>query len=62
MKVRVDTELCVGCGLCASTCPEVFEMQDDKAVAKAGGKVSSEDENNCKQAKDECPVEAIIIE
>lgn len=61
MKVRVDAELCVGCGLCVNTCPDVFEMQDDKAVVKSGT-VSSEAEGECRQAKDDCPVEAIIIE
>jgi len=32
VKVKVDPELCVACGLCAETVPEVFEMEDDKAV------------------------------
>ncbi len=61
MKVRVDAELCVGCNLCVDSCPEVFEMKDDKAIVKTDA-VSSENEDCCKQSKDECPVEAIIIE
>jgi len=61
MKVKVDPDLCVGCGLCVSTCPEVFEIQGDKAVVKIKGDVPAGSENTCKQAKDECPVEAIII-
>lgn len=61
MKIRVDADLCVGCGLCVNTCPEVFEMSDDKAVASVSI-VTAENEDSCKQAKDECPVEAIIIE
>jgi len=61
MKVKVDAELCVGCGLCANSCPDVFEMQEDKAIVK-GDSVAAESEDCCKQSKDECPVEAIIIE
>ena len=34
MRVTVDEETCIGCGLCAETCPEVFEMNDDKARVK----------------------------
>ena len=29
MKVTIDRDLCTGCELCATTCPDVFEMDDD---------------------------------
>jgi ferredoxin len=61
MKVKVDADLCVGCGLCINTCPDVFEMKEDKAVVKMKA-VPAANEDAVKQAKDECPVEAIIIE
>ena len=32
-KVSVDKDLCIGCGLCADTCAEVFHLEDD---GKAG--------------------------
>jgi len=60
MKVSVDQDLCVGCGLCVNTCPDIFEMKDDKAIAKVNA-VPAASEDSAKQAKDECPVEAIII-
>lgn len=61
MKVRIDPDLCIGCGLCINTSADVFEMKDDKAVVKSAI-VSPADEDTVKQSKDECPVEAIIIE
>ena len=61
MKVRVDPELCTGDEICTQLCPEIFEMQGDKAVAKM--KEVTEDLKDCaKEATDSCPSEVIIIE
>ncbi|MDI9596573.1 MAG: ferredoxin [Atribacterota bacterium] len=61
MKATVDKDLCTGCGLCESTCPEVFELQDDVAVVKVDT-VPADAEESCKQAAEDCPVEAISCE
>ncbi len=61
MKAKVDPDLCTGCELCVETCPEVFEMKDDLAVTKVD-EVPTDVEEMCRQAAEECPVEAIIIE
>ncbi|MBE0601819.1 MAG: ferredoxin, partial [Firmicutes bacterium] len=29
MKATIDRDGCIGCGVCADTCPEVFRMADD---------------------------------
>ena len=29
MKIVLDHEGCIGCGLCISTCPTVFQMAED---------------------------------
>ena len=34
MKAVIDPGTCIGCGLCAQVAPDIYEMQDDKAVAK----------------------------
>ncbi len=59
-KVHVDEDLCIGCGLCADTCPDVFELGDDgKAKVKAEG---AADVACAKDAADTCPTEAIAVE
>ena len=61
MRVIIDEETCIGCGLCAETCPDVFEMKDDKATAKMD-EVPDNLADECREAAEECPVEAIQVE
>ncbi len=61
MKAYVDPDLCTGCELCVSVCPEVFAMEDDVAVAFVST-VPADAEESAQDAADQCPVEAISIE
>ena len=52
-------ESCIGCGLCAGNCPEVFTMGDDGFAH--GGEVPDGMLDAAQSARDECPVSAISI-
>ncbi len=56
--IKVDQNTCIGCGLCASMCPEVFAMNlDGKSEV-----VAQVNETGAKDASLACPVGAITIE
>lgn len=61
MKAKVDENLCTGCGLCADTCPEVFEMGDATANVKLET-IPTDLEDTTREAAENCPVEAITLE
>ena len=58
MKVKVDPDLCIACGLCISTCPEVFDWDDEKAKAISED-VPEAHESCAQEAADGCPTSAI---
>ena len=58
MRANVDQDLCIGCGLCVSIAPEVFEMNaDGKAIAVAD--TTETNGASVQSAIDGCPVSAI---
>ena len=61
MRATISEEACTGCGLCVDTCPEVFEMEEDKATV-ARDEAPAGSLESCREAADECPTEAITID
>jgi len=58
-KVIVERKLCIGCGLCASMLPEVFEMDDEgKSVVKNENGAPPE---KIKEVAEMCPARAIKV-
>lgn len=58
MKYLVN-ENCIGCGLCNSLCPNVFEMGDDGFAHAMEEDVTPEDSDAAADAMNSCPVAAI---
>lgn len=55
MKYHVN-ENCIGCGLCAGMCPEIFRMND---VGVAEALDLETDLDTAEEAMDSCPMAAI---
>jgi len=60
MKAVVDSEKCIGCGLCVQVAPEIYEMQEDKAVTLVD-EIAEDKMEDAKNGADQCPVTAIIV-
>ncbi|MEM3507270.1 MAG: ferredoxin [Candidatus Bathyarchaeia archaeon] len=71
--IEVNREVCIGCGVCASLCPEVFEI-DEENKSKISSKFSINQNEKAstgkiplnlldcvKSAAESCPVSSIII-
>lgn len=57
MSVKINKKICIGCGICASSCPDNFLMEDN---GKA--KVLKNENLECaKNVAENCPVNAIIV-
>jgi len=57
--IKVNKELCTGCGTCAALCPDVFKLNSD--IGKS--EVVNQDNVDCaKNALASCPVQAISID
>ena len=59
MKVEVDQELCISCGLCVDEYPEVFGWNDEGIAQASTKEVPEEKEDDAKDAIEDCPTEAI---
>lgn len=59
MKAYV-TDACIGCSLCAGSCPEVFTMNEN-GRAIASEQVPPALEDDARATADACPVSAIEI-
>jgi len=70
-KVKVNHDACVGCGVCASMCPDVFVLgPDGKAIiveqyrgaSEAEGEIPDDLVDCARSAADSCPQQAITVE
>lgn len=61
MKVCVDQDTCIGCGLCCGLCDSVFRINND-GKAEAFQDATENNKSEVQDAIDSCPVSAISWE
>jgi len=59
MKVTVDQDLCIACGVCIDICPEVFDWNDEGKSHVIVKEVPLDKEDEVRDAIESCPTEAI---
>jgi ferredoxin len=62
MKATIDRSGCIGCGLCPSICPEVFQMADDGLAEVIVDDIPAGVEGTAQEAAESCPVSVINVE
>ncbi|MBP3887802.1 MAG: ferredoxin [Cellulosilyticum sp.] len=62
MNIQVDESLCIGCAMCVSMCESVFAMNEDGISEVIANQVTDEMMEEAEEARDCCPVDAIVIE
>ena len=62
VKIIFHKDKCIGCGACAATCPDNWEVKEQDGEFKAKPKKTELEEVGCnKEAAEGCPVQAIEI-
>ena len=60
MKISLDQEKCIGCGVCCEVCPDVFSLGEEAGAAKV---LRPESDELCVlEATQSCPVGCIQAE
>lgn len=59
MKVKVNKDKCLGCGMCVGINSDVFDFSDDGLAEAKNENINNENIEEVKNAMESCPVSAI---
>ncbi|MGW5863323.1 ferredoxin [Streptomyces sp. NPDC055239] len=62
MRVHVESERCVGAGMCALTAPSVFTQDDDGFSEVLPGREDGGGDPLVREAVRACPVQAVTVD
>lgn len=61
VDIKVDQDLCIGCGMCINMCPDVF-IYNEKSLSTVKSDLAEFNLQSVQEACEICPVDAITIE
>lgn len=59
MELKVNQDVCIGCGACQAVCPEVFQINDEGLATTIVDEINNKVKDDAMDAKEGCPVGAI---
>lgn len=59
MKIIVNKDRCLGCGMCVGINSDIFDFDDDGLAVANSDKINDENEAEVKEAMNSCPAAAI---
>lgn len=59
MQLKVDQDVCIGCGACQAIAPDVFQINDEGYAENIVDEIPEEMVEDANDAKEGCPVKAI---
>lgn len=59
MKLKVNKDLCIGCGACQAICEEIFEITDDGYAVAKDEEIKDDIKDDAIEAMEGCPTSAI---
>jgi ferredoxin len=57
----IVTDACIGCGICATIAPDIFEMNSETNKSEVKSSADLANLGKAKEAADACPVGAIEV-
>ena len=60
-KVKLNQDMCIGCGACQALVPDVFEINDEGVAEVIVDIIPENLEEEVKDASESCPVNAIEV-
>lgn len=62
IMVKVNKDACIGCGACQALVSDVFDIDDDGLAYVMEDAKVDENIDDVKEAADNCPTGAIVVE